>query len=174
MNNTWWQEFIRFFLQGITLNRLIYMLIILIILIIITPAQIKEWINFYNPEIIPNYWMYYILLFCVSYVIASILGATYNFIKPFYYSLLNWIYKRKAEKYIDQLTDDEKDFICLFLDLKYPVNKFNRNNPLIETLVQKGVLIDLGTLPYEQDKNQYKINEYYSSLIIIKLSSRLS
>ncbi|WP_334469657.1 super-infection exclusion protein B [Arsenophonus sp. PmNCSU2021_1] len=119
MNNTWWQEFVRFFLQGITLNRLIYMLIILIILIIITPAQIKEWINFYNPEIIPSYWMYYTLLFCVSYVIASIFGATYNFIKPFYYSLLNWIYKRKAEKYIDQLTDDEKDFICLFLDLKY-------------------------------------------------------
>ncbi|WP_334469659.1 hypothetical protein [Arsenophonus sp. PmNCSU2021_1] len=43
---------------------------------------------------------------------------------------------------------------------------------MIETLVQKGILIDLGALPYQQDKNQYKINEYYSSLIIIKLSSR--
>lgn len=35
MNNSWWQELMRFFLQGMTLKQLIHMLIILIVLIIV-------------------------------------------------------------------------------------------------------------------------------------------
>ncbi|BHI43115.1 hypothetical protein JNE25001_47320 (plasmid) [Escherichia coli] len=50
MNNSWWQELMHFFLQGMTLKQLIHMLIILIILIIVMPVSIKEWINLHNPE----------------------------------------------------------------------------------------------------------------------------
>ncbi|MDQ7606645.1 superinfection exclusion protein B, partial [Salmonella enterica subsp. enterica serovar Agona] len=45
MNNSWWQELMRFFLQGMTLKQLIHMLIILIVLIIVMPVSVKEWIN---------------------------------------------------------------------------------------------------------------------------------
>lgn len=61
-----------FFLQGMTLKQLIHMLIILIILIIVMPVSVKEWINLHSPEILPHYWMYYILLFCVSYVLNGV------------------------------------------------------------------------------------------------------
>ncbi|HGZ2050968.1 TPA: superinfection exclusion protein B, partial [Escherichia coli] len=43
--SNWWQELLRFFLRGLTLQQLIHMLIILIALIIITPASIKEWVD---------------------------------------------------------------------------------------------------------------------------------
>ncbi|EQN42519.1 hypothetical protein G692_04728 [Escherichia coli HVH 16 (4-7649002)] len=72
MNNSWWQELMHFFLQGMTLKQLIHMLIILIILIIVMPVSVKEWINLHSPEILPHYWMYYILLFCVSYVLNGV------------------------------------------------------------------------------------------------------
>lgn len=55
-----------FFLQGMTLKQLIHMLIILIILIIVMPVSVKEWINLHNPEILPHYWMYYILLLVMT------------------------------------------------------------------------------------------------------------
>nr|EGA5625724.1 superinfection exclusion protein B [Escherichia coli] len=50
MNNSWWQELMHFFLQGMTLKQLIHMLIILIILIIVMPVSVKEWINLHSPE----------------------------------------------------------------------------------------------------------------------------
>lgn len=65
MNNSWWQEFVKFFLRGITLNRLVYMVFILILLVIFTPDKAKEAVNAHNPEVLPDYWMYYILLFAV-------------------------------------------------------------------------------------------------------------
>ncbi|QBM23765.1 superinfection exclusion protein B [Citrobacter arsenatis] len=77
MNNSWWQELMRFFLQGMTLKQLIHMLIILIFLIVVMPVSAKEWINLHNPEILPQYWMYYILLFCVSYVLNGIANSVY-------------------------------------------------------------------------------------------------
>ncbi|EIH7682140.1 super-infection exclusion protein B [Escherichia coli] len=67
--SNWWQELLRFFLRGLTLQQLIHMLIILIALIIITPASIKEWVDIRNPEILPDHWMYYAMLLCISYVL---------------------------------------------------------------------------------------------------------
>ncbi len=66
----------RFFLQGITLKQLINMIIILIILVVISPASFKEWVNLHNPEILPPYWMYYALLFCISYVINGVINSS--------------------------------------------------------------------------------------------------
>ncbi|CNI63354.1 super-infection exclusion protein B [Yersinia pekkanenii] len=80
MNNSWWQELLRFFLQGMTLKQLIHMLIILVALVIISPTDFKEWVNIRNPEIIPPYWMYYTLLFCGSYIINGILRSSYDLI----------------------------------------------------------------------------------------------
>ncbi|WP_249820025.1 super-infection exclusion protein B, partial [Escherichia coli] len=70
--SNWWQELLRFFLRGLTLQQLIHMLIILIALIIITPASIKEWVDIRNPEILPDHWMYYAMLLCISYVLNRV------------------------------------------------------------------------------------------------------
>ncbi len=71
--SNWWQELLRFFLRGLTLQQLIHMLIILIALIIITPASIKEWVDIRNPEILPDHWMYYAMLLCISYVLNRVM-----------------------------------------------------------------------------------------------------
>lgn len=68
----------RFFLQGITLKQLIHMLIILIFLIVVMPGSAKEWINLHNPEILPQYLMYYTLLFCASYVLNGVANSIYH------------------------------------------------------------------------------------------------
>ncbi len=73
--SNWWQELLRFFLRGLTLQQLIHMLIILIALIIITPASIKEWVDIRNPEILPDHWMYYAMLLCISYVLNRGMGV---------------------------------------------------------------------------------------------------
>lgn len=53
------------------------MFIILILLIVVMLVSVKEWVNLYNLEIFFYYWMYYILLFCVSYVLNGVFNFVY-------------------------------------------------------------------------------------------------
>ncbi|RYA96360.1 super-infection exclusion protein B, partial [Enterobacter cloacae complex sp. 742-ADZ3-9B] len=105
MNNSWWQELMHFFLQGMTLKQLIHMLIILIILIIVMPVSVKEWINLHNPEILPHYWMYYILLFCVSYVLNGVVNSAYHAVTERIEVFAAQKRKSKEEKYVQDLFD---------------------------------------------------------------------
>ncbi len=94
-----------FFLQGMTLKQLIHMLIILIILIIVMPVSVKEWINLHNPEILPHYWMYYILLFCVSYVLNGVVNSAYHAVTERIEVSAAQKRKSKEEKYVQDLFD---------------------------------------------------------------------
>lgn len=94
-----------FFLQGMTLKQLIHMLIILIILIIVMPVSVKEWINLHNPEILPHYWMYYILLFCVSYVLNGVVNSAYHAVTERIEVFAAQKRKSKEEKYVQDLFD---------------------------------------------------------------------
>lgn len=94
-----------FFLQGMTLKQLIHMLIILIILIIVMPVSVKEWINLHNPEILPHYWMYYILLFCVSYVLNGVVNSAYHAVTVRIEIFAAQKRKSKEEKYVQDLFD---------------------------------------------------------------------
>ncbi len=94
-----------FFLQGMTLKQLIHMLIILIILIIVMPVSVKEWINLHNPEILPHYWMYYILLFCVSYVLNGVVNSAYHAVTERIEIFAAQKRKSKEEKYVQDLFD---------------------------------------------------------------------
>ncbi len=105
MNNSWWQELMHFFLQGMTLKQLIHMLIILIILIIVMPVSVKEWINLHSPEILPHYWMYYILLFCVSYVLNGVVNSAYHAVTERIEVFAAQKRKSKEEKYVQDLFD---------------------------------------------------------------------
>lgn len=94
-----------FFLQGMTLKQLIHMLIILIILIIVMPVSVKEWINLHSPEILPHYWMYYILLFCVSYVLNGVVNSAYHVVTERIEVFAAQKRKSKEEKYVQDLFD---------------------------------------------------------------------
>ena len=94
-----------FFLQGMTLKQLIHMLIIPIILIIVMPVSVKEWINLHNPEILPHYWMYYILLFCVSYVLNGVVNSAYHAVTERIEIFAAQKRKSKEEKYVQDLFD---------------------------------------------------------------------
>ncbi len=94
-----------FFLQGMTLKQLIHMLIILIILIIVMPVSVKEWINLHSPEILPHYWMYYILLFCVSYVLNGVVNSAYHAVTERIEVFAAQKRKSKEEKYVQDLFD---------------------------------------------------------------------
>ena len=81
------------------------MLIILIILIIVMPVSVKEWINLHNPEILPHYWMYYILLFCVSYVLNGVVNSAYHAVTERIEVSAAQKRKSKEEKYVQDLFD---------------------------------------------------------------------
>ncbi len=100
-----------------TLKQLIHMLIILIILIIVMPVSVKEWINLHNPEILPHYWMYYILLFCVSYVLNGVVNSAYHAVTERIEVFAAQKRKSKEEKYVqdlfDSLTLGERAYLAL-------------------------------------------------------------
>lgn len=89
-----------FFLQGMTLKQLIHMLIILILLIVVMPVSVKEWVNLHNPEILPHYWMYYILLFCVSYVLNGVFNSVYHAVNERIEALTAQRRKAREEKVV--------------------------------------------------------------------------
>lgn len=94
-----------FFLQGMTLKQLIHMLIILILLIVVMPVSVKEWVNLHNPEILPQYWMYYILLFCVSYVLNGVVNSVYHAVNERIEASTAQQRKAREEKVVRDLFD---------------------------------------------------------------------
>lgn len=166
MNNSWWQELMRFFLQGMTLKQLIHMLIILILLIIIMPVTAKEWVNLHNPEILPPYWMYYALLFCISFVLNGFITYAKSLYTSGEIRRKEENDKRKLEDKIQRLTIDEKRILALFLDQKKSMVAFERNNHIVESLVEKGILINLGSIPYRANCDGYSIEDSHYHAVL--------
>lgn len=133
-----------FFLQGMTLKQLIHMLIILIILIIVMPVSVKEWINLHNPEILPHYWMYYILLFCVSYVLNGVVNSAYHAVTERIEIFAAQKRKSKEEKYVqdlfDSLTLGERAYLAFAVAANNQL-KTEKGSPEAISLLEKGLLI---------------------------------
>ncbi|HGJ5882693.1 super-infection exclusion protein B [Arsenophonus sp.] len=165
MNNTWWQEFVRFFLRGITLNRLIYMLIIFVLLIFITPSSIKNWVNSSSPEIFSSYWLYFIF-FLVSYVIAQFISFLIVFTKR---RLRNWVEYPPRAAVLNTLTPDElnllKDIVRSGELVELPTQ-----NETVKALTRKGI-IDYydypdATMVFVGDEKQlFKLNNHYKNIL---------
>lgn len=132
-----------FFLQGMTLKQLIHMLIILIILIIVMPVSVKEWINLHNPEILPHYWMYYILLFCVSYVLNGVVNSAYHAVTVRIEIFAAQKRKSKEEKYVqdlfDSLTLGERAYLAFAVAANNQL-KTEKGSPEAISLLEKGFL----------------------------------
>lgn len=164
MNNSWWQELMRFFLQGITLKQLIHMLIILIFLIIVMPVSAKEWINLHNPEILPKHWMYYILLFCFSYVLNGIVNYAFNAARARAQVFNEQQSKVQEEKFVRELFDSlslgERAYLAFAVDFNNRI-QVEKGSPESISLLGKGLLIRHSSVRGYPGNDWFVIPEHY-------------
>ncbi|KKI49169.1 superinfection exclusion protein B [Obesumbacterium proteus] len=164
MNNSWWQELMRFFLQGMTLKQLIHMLIILIFLIVVMPVSVKEWLNLHNPEILPLHWMYYILLFCVSYVLNGVVNSGYNAVAEKIEASTVKRSKALKEKVVrdlfDSLTLGERAYLAFAVASNNKL-KTKKGSEESISLLEKGLLIRLPSAIGYPDTDRFVIPENY-------------
>lgn len=175
MNNSWWQELMRFFLQGMTLKQLIHMLIILIILVVVMPVSAKEWINLHNPEILPNYWMYYILLLCVSYVLNGVVNYVYHAFSGRIQESDTRRAKERQEKAIldlfDSLTLAERAYLAFAVDANNRL-KTEKGSPESISLLKKGLLIRLSPAVGYPGIERFIIPENYFNECYLRFSGK--
>ncbi|MGL4124400.1 super-infection exclusion protein B [Escherichia coli] len=175
MNNSWWQELMHFFLQGMTLKQLIHMLIILIILIIVMPVSVKEWINLHNPEILPHYWMYYILLFCVSYVLNGVVNSAYHAVTVRIEIFAAQKRKSKEEKYVqdlfDSLTLGERAYLAFAVAANNQL-KTEKGSPEAISLLEKGLLIRVPSATGYPEIDRFVIPERHRNECYIRFAGK--
>lgn len=154
----------RFFLQGMTLKQLIHMLIILIVLIIVMPVSVKEWINLHNPEILPHYWMYYILLFCVSYVLNGVVNSVYHAVTERIEASTAQRRKDREEKVVRDLFDSlalgERAYLAFAVAANNQL-KTEKGSPEAISLLKKGIITRLPSAIGYPDIDRFIIPEKY-------------
>ncbi|WP_348236504.1 super-infection exclusion protein B, partial [Salmonella enterica] len=62
-------------------------------------------LNLLNPEILPHYWMYYMLLFCVSYVLYGVFNSVYHAVTERIEAITAQRRKAREEKVVRDLID---------------------------------------------------------------------
>ncbi|EPV0629377.1 super-infection exclusion protein B [Citrobacter koseri] len=166
MNNNWWQELLRFFLQKLDINRIVHMLIIFIILVIFVPASIKEVVNAHNPEIFGNYWMYYLLLACISFVVSALTRGIESFLAKLFCAFA-------GDAKIRFLSPAEKS--CLIELLRQPGATAHRSdhNSVVEGLVVKGILIKTTPISTVYPYSTYSISDKHYAKIVKHLEHYL-
>ncbi|EAN9103776.1 TPA: superinfection exclusion B family protein [Salmonella enterica subsp. enterica serovar Agona] len=173
MNNSWWQELMRFFLQGMTLKQLIHMIIILILLIVVMPVSVKEWVNLHNPEILPQYWMYYILLFCVSYVLNGVVNSVYHVVNERIEASTAQQRKAREEKVVrdlfDSLTLGERAYLAFAVAANNQL-KTEKGSPEAISLLEKGLLIRIPPATGYPDTDRFVIPESYRNECYIRFA----
>ncbi|HCK8389469.1 TPA: superinfection exclusion B family protein [Salmonella enterica] len=173
MNNSWWQELMRFFLQGMTLKQLIHMIIILILLIVVMPVSVKEWVNLHNPEILPQYWMYYILLFCVSYVLNGVVNSVYHVVNERIEASTAQQRKAREEKVardlFDSLTLGERAYLAFAVAANNQL-KTEKGSPEAISLLEKGLLIRIPSATGYPDTDRFVIPESYRNECYIRFA----
>lgn len=164
-----------FFLQGMTLKQLIHMLIILIILIIVMPVSVKEWINLHNPEILPHYWMYYILLFCVSYVLNGVVNSAYHAVTERIEVFAAQKRKSKEEKYVqdlfDSLTLGERAYLAFAVAANNQLQTEKGAHESI-SLLKKGLLVRRPPAVGYPDTGRFVIPESYRHECYIRFAGK--
>jgi hypothetical protein len=175
MNNSWWQELMHFFLQGMTLKQLIHMLIILIFLIVIMPVSAKEWINLHNPEILPPYWMYYILLFCASYVLNGVVNSACHAVK-IRMQVSNARKIKVREEYsiremFESLTLSERALLSFAVDANNRLTT-EKGDPASISLMKKGLLIRVPLAGGHPDSDRFAIPESYFNECYLRFAGK--
>lgn len=165
MNNDWWRDVLRFFLDGLTLRQLIHMIIMLIVLIVITPTTFKEWVNLHNPEILPPYWMYYALLFCISYVMNGFISSFIQWpaikLMSLFHGIQSKMEVQKAEKVILNLSEEEKALIVDIVDNGTYIPSDDASDPVMN-LLHKEVIYSC----QNKFSSEYKLTDLYKKVVV--------
>ena len=162
--SNWWQELLRFFLRGLTLQQLIHMLIILIALIIITPASIKEWVDIRNPEILPDHWMYYAMLLCISYVLNMVMEFIFLASSDKYKKYLSERDEAKVivetERLFNSLSIQEKEVLAFAVMANNKI-VLKHGDPVALSLMRKGLLHRSGVTYSASGKEKFVIPDVW-------------
>ena len=165
----------RFFLQGMTLKQLIHMLLILVFLIVVIPVSAKEWINLHNPEILPQFWMYYILLFCMSYVLNGIVNSVYRAVTERIKQSDARKCKEREEKALSDLFDSLTLAERAYLSLAVAANNqliTNKGSSESISLLKKGLLIRLPPAVGHPGTDRFIIPENYFNECYLRFAGK--
>ncbi|EMK9146129.1 superinfection exclusion B family protein [Citrobacter freundii] len=155
MDNKWLQELLRSILRDIDIRRLMHMLIIFVILTVLLPDSVKQSVGAHNPEFLPAFSLYYLMILCVSFFISSLTSFTTK-------SLFNALHTLALRIRVITLSEPEKQ--CLL--------SFN-HNPVVEQLVYKGILRKTYSLNCGPDMEGYVIEDKYHFHVLRHLSASL-
>lgn len=165
----------RFFLQGMTLKQLIHMLMILIFLVMVMPVSAKEWINRHNPEILPDYWMYFILLFCVSYVLNGIANSVYYAVSARIEASSAQRCRAQEEKAVrdlfDSLTLGERAYLAFAVDANNRLQTEKGSSESI-SLLKKGLLTRLAPAPGYPANDRFIIPDEYFNECYLRFAGK--
>lgn len=166
MDNKWLQELLRSILRDIDIRRLMHMLIIFVILTVLLPDSLKQSLGSHNPEFLPAFSLYYLMIFCVSFFISSLTSFTTK-------SAVNALHILALRFRISTLSVPEKQCLLSFINSGNHVVYAKNHNPVVEELVYKGILRKTYSLNCGPDMEGYVIDDKYHFHILRHLSARL-
>ncbi|USS95534.1 superinfection exclusion B family protein [Serratia symbiotica] len=134
MDNKWLQDISRLFLRDIDIKRLMHMPIIFVILIVLLPDSFKQSLGAHNPELLPNYAIYYVAVFCFSFLFSSIITSFTT------HSFMGFLVNFARSLKIMSLSAIEKQCLRSFLQNGCHVVYTRNHNPVIELLAHKKIL----------------------------------
>ncbi|ENB7664057.1 superinfection exclusion B family protein [Enterobacter cloacae] len=166
MDNKWLQELLRSILRDIDIRRLMHMLIIFVILTVFLPDSVKQSVGAHNPEFLPAFSLYYLMILCVSFFISSLTSFTTK-------SVSNSLHTLALRLKVSMLSVPEKQCLLSFIKTGNHVVYEKNHNPVVEQLVYKGILRKTYSLNCGPDMEGYVIEDKYHFHVLRHLSSSL-
>lgn len=166
MDNKWLQELLRSILRDIDIRRLMHMLIIFVILTVFLPDSVKQSIGAHNPEFLPAFSLYYLMVLCLSFFISSLTSFLTK-------SVLNAFHALALRLKVSTLSVPEKECLLSFIKTGNHVVYAKNHNPVVEQLVYKGILKKTYSLNCGPDMEGYVIETKYHFHILRHLSASL-
>lgn len=165
MDNNWLQELFRSFLRDIDFRRLMHMLIIFVLLLVVTPESLKQSIGAHNPEFLPEFSLYYLLVVCISFFLSSVTSFTTQ-------SAMQFLIGQARNLKVALLSAQEKDCLSYIIETGQHVVYFKNHQPIIELLVHKDILQRTYDINCGNGSDGYVISSKYHFYVVKHLSIR--
>lgn len=159
MDNNWWQDLLRSILRDIDIRRLMHMLIIFVILTVFLPDSVKQSVGAHNPEFLPAFSLYYLMILCVSFFISSLTSFMTK-------SAINALQTLALRFKVSTLSAPEKQCLLSFIKSGTHVVYAKNHNPVIEQLAYKGILKKTYSLNCPPDTEGYALSSKYQYHVI--------
>ena len=166
MDNKWLQDLLRSILRDIDIRRLMHMLFIFVILTAFLPDSLKQSVGSHNPEFLPAFSLYYLMILCVSFFISSLTCFTTK-------SAFSALHTLALRFKIKILSVPEKECLLDFIKTGNHVVYAKNHNPVVEQLVHKGILRKTYSLNCGPGMEGYVIENKYHFHILRHLSANL-